>query len=49
MDRKKNIIYITGKDRYKIDEETHRFIQAFGLRQDASNIDTYRIDDIRDW
>ena len=49
MDRKKNIIYITGKDRYRVDEETERFIEAFRLRQDASNIDTYRIEDIRDW
>ncbi len=49
MEKKKNIIYITGRDSYGVDMETHRFIDAFRLRQDGNNIDTYRIEDIRDW
>ncbi len=49
MDKKKNIIYITWRDSYGIDVETRRFVDAFRLRQDANNIDTYRIDEIRDW
>ena len=49
MEKKKNIIYITGRDSYGVESETRRFVDAFRLRQDENNIDTYRIEEIRDW
>ncbi len=49
MEKKKNIIYITGRDSYGVEGETRRFVDAFRLRQDENNIDTYRIEEIRDW
>lgn len=49
MEKKKNIIYIRGKDTYGIHIETQRFIEAFKIRQDSNNIEIYRIDEIRDW
>lgn len=49
MERKKNIIYITGVDTYGVENETRRFIDAFRARQDAEGVDIYHIEDIRDW
>ncbi len=49
MERKKNIIYITGVDTYGVETETRRFIDAFRMRQDAEGVDMYHIEDIRDW
>lgn len=49
MEKKKNIISIRGKDIYGVQSETQRLIEAFKLRQDSNNIDTYRIEEIKDW
>ena len=49
MERRKNIIFITGKDLHKVQNETERFIEAFRNRQDANAIDMYRVEEIRDW
>ena len=49
MEKKKNIIFITGKDAYGVEMETERLIEAFRMRQDSQNIDSYRIEEIRDW
>jgi DNA polymerase III delta subunit len=49
MEKKKNIIYITGKDNHKADEETGRFMRAFRERQDANSIDIYAIEEVKNW
>jgi DNA polymerase III delta subunit len=49
MEKRKNIIVLTGKNQFRIHQESERFVQAFRERQDAQSIDRYRIEEIRNW
>lgn len=49
MEKKKNIIYFRGQDSYGIHREIKRWTKAFRSRHDANNIDTYRIEEIKNW
>ncbi len=49
MEKKKNIIYFRGQDVYGVQREMKRWTKAFRNRHDANNIDTYRIEEIKNW
>ena len=49
MEKKKNIIYIHGKDLYGCELERDSLRDAFRERHDSSNIDSMRIEEVKDW
>ncbi len=49
MDRKPNVIYLSGKDTYGILLEKKRLKDAFITKYGNTNIDTIRIEEVKDW
>lgn len=49
MERKKNIISIIGEDTYGCEGALSRLKEAFRERQDGQNIDTYILEEVKDW
>lgn len=47
--KKKNIIYITGRDTYGADLEKEMLMRAFRERHTGHNIDIVRIEEVKDW
>lgn len=49
MEKKKNIIFITGIDSYGVRKEKERWKYAFRERQWGENIEEVRIEEVKDW
>lgn len=49
MEKKKNIIYIAGTDSYGVSLELTRWKKRFRESQDGLNIETIRIEEIKNW
>lgn len=49
MDRKPNVIYLSGKDSYGIFLEKKRLKDAFITKYGNTNIDVIRIEEVKDW
>ncbi len=49
MEKKKNIIFLTGLDTYGIRKEKERWKYAFRERQWGENIEEVRIEEVKDW
>ncbi len=49
MEKRKNIIYISGVDNYGVSMELGRWKRRFRESQDGLNIDVFRIEEVKNW
>ncbi len=49
MEKKKNIIFISGNDSYGVRKEKERWKETFRTRQGWENIEEVRIEEVKDW
>lgn len=49
MEKKKNIILLSGIDTYGVSLELLRWKKRFRESQDGLNIDTFRIEEVKNW
>lgn len=49
MEKKKNIIFLSGIDSYGVSLELMRWKKRFRESQDGLNIDTFRIEEVKNW
>ena len=49
MEKKKNIIFLSGIDSYGVSLELIRWKKRFRESQDGLNIDIFRIEEVKNW